>query len=244
MRASSSSLSDERRHCRARNIADPETVFRPSRKLHRSVSAGFGVGTLARVATETDCSGSLEIGMELAVNRKSSTFISYQANGPTFVELVLTLDDFILRLGDICGKRKYEILGNALLQADSGRGISVITPDERIDLQTCHSGHFADLAADLAQSLGQHSVCAETGGSALLGSLASGDEVNDVDGGQWRIGNVAGFQLFDGAADRQAQVVLVDGGRDLHVHNRFGLVRIGESDNPALQVILAVHKEN
>jgi hypothetical protein len=88
-------------------------------------------------------SGTLEISVVPAINRESSAFISDHAYRPSLVQLVLTLDDFILRLSYICGKREYEILCNTFLHADPGGRVGVIAADHGIDLQ---AGNACQLA--------------------------------------------------------------------------------------------------
>lgn len=79
---------------------------------------------------------SLEIGVEPAIDRKTPTFVSNYAHGPAFVQLIFALNNFILRLGDICRKSENEIFRNPLLHADSCRRIGVIAAYHRVDLQS------------------------------------------------------------------------------------------------------------
>src|SRR5436305_12537078 len=103
MRQSTHSPPAAIRRARSRTNAGPDTSCFPSRKIHKSVSAALcALRSSAVVSEPHDTAGSSsEICMKLAVNRESSTLISYQAHGPAFVQLVLTLNNFVLRLRHI-----------------------------------------------------------------------------------------------------------------------------------------------
>src|SRR4051812_23619089 len=202
MRQSTHSPPAAIRRARSRTNAGPDTSCFPSRKIHKSVSAALcAVRFSAVLVAEAlgTVSSSSEICMKLAVNRESSTFISHQAHGPTFVQLVLTLNNFVLRLRNIGREAEDKILGNAFLKSNSRRWIGIVAANQRIDLQSGDAGQLARAAAHcafhLAKAGGQHRTGSKTRRRAFLRGLSASDQVNDVHWRQRRIGNIAGLQL-------------------------------------------------
>ncbi len=76
-----------------------------------------------------------------------------------------------------------------------------------------------------------------------MGSLSSGNEINDVRCWERRIGDVAGLHFVERSAKRQAQVVLVDRGREQQVEHRFSALWIRELDDSALNLVALIHQE-
>src|SRR5262249_10444350 len=154
--------------------------------------------------------GASEICMESPINRESSALISHHAHRPAFVQLVLPLDDFVLRLSYICRESKSEILGYALLHPKACRGIRIVPANQRIDLQPGYARQFADVASnralDLADPLRQNRTGSQARRPSLCGLPAS-NEVNDVDRRQRRVGYVAGLKFFDRARKPDAEIV-------------------------------------
>ena len=65
--------------------------------------------------------------MVFAVDGKPAVFIARHAGRPSFIELVLTLDDFALRRGHVGSKRKQKTAGDTLLHGNTRARIGVVS---------------------------------------------------------------------------------------------------------------------
>src|SRR5690242_10069056 len=81
----------------------------------------------------------------------AAVLISNHAYGPTLLEFVLHLHNFVLRGSNIGCKREEEILGHALLNCEPRSGVLLIPADQRINGQVRDTGEFFHLAADLTR---------------------------------------------------------------------------------------------
>ena len=78
----------------------------------------------------------LELRVVAAVDGNSSQLISRHTHRPALVDLVLALNDFLPRLGNVGRKSKEEVLGYPLLKRDAGRRVLIVASQQWIDLQT------------------------------------------------------------------------------------------------------------
>lgn len=188
---------------------------------------------------------SSEASVVPAIERKAAILIASGADRPPFIDLIFALNDFALRLSDVGREREDEITSQALLDRDSRGWVLIIPAEKRIDRQARNSSQFPDPAADLArQSFSQDLIRAEASGNGLLCGLPSGDQVDYVNGRQWRIGGVFCLQLFHRAHDCETQIVLLDGGGDENVEVRLGSRWICEIEETALKLISLTSEEN
>ena len=154
------------------------------------------------------------------------------------------MHDLTAGLGNVGREREQQILGDPLLNGDSGRGVGIVAAESGIDLETGNASQLLDAAAQLSCDLGSdHRIGALTASRLFLRGLATGYQVDDVRGGQWGIRGVFRGEFVERAAHGERQVVLLDGGVHGDVEHGMGLVGIVESDHAALQFVTHVAEE-
>jgi hypothetical protein len=89
----------------------------------------------------------------MSVYGDASYLVAFNADRPALIDLIIALNYFLPRLGNIRREGEKEILTDALLDADPSRRILAVATLKWIDFQAGKSCQLLHAAPDLANCL-------------------------------------------------------------------------------------------